>query len=77
MREALKGVPQEKRPMPDGIVTLRVSPSTGALVSAENPDGIAEIFMADHLPTTNDQGSMAQSAEGGGTAGQAGGEPIF
>ena len=76
MREALKGVPQEKRPMPDGIVTLRISPDTGALVSAENPNGIAEIFMADHLPAANDQGSMAQSAEGG-PAGQAGGEPIF
>jgi penicillin-binding protein 1A len=76
MREALRGVPQEKRPMPDGIVTLRVSPETGALVSAENPDGMSEIFMADHLPTANDQGSMAQSAEGG-AAGQSGGEPIF
>jgi penicillin-binding protein 1A len=76
MREALKGVPQEKRSMPDGIVTLRISPDTGALVSAENPNGIAEIFMADHLPAANDQGSMAQSAEGG-PAGQAGGEPIF
>jgi penicillin-binding protein 1A len=77
MREALKGVPQEKRPMPDGIVTLRISPDSGALVSAENPNGIAEIFMADHLPAANDQGSsMAQSAEGG-PAGQAGGEPIF
>jgi penicillin-binding protein 1A len=76
MREALKGVPQEKRPMPEGIVTLRISPDTGALVSAENPNGIAEIFMADHLPAANDQGSMAQSAEGG-PAGQAGGEPIF
>jgi penicillin-binding protein 1A len=76
MREALKGVPQEKRPMPDGIVTLRISPETGALVSAENPSGMAEIFMADHLPAAGDQGSMAQSAEGG-PAGQAGGEPIF
>jgi penicillin-binding protein 1A len=76
MREALKGVPQEKRPMPDGIVTLRVSPQTGALVSAENPDGMAEIFMADHLPAAGDQGSLAQGAEGG-PAGQAGGEPIF
>ena len=76
MREALKGVPQEKRPMPDGIVTLRISPETGALVSAENPNGMAEIFMADHLPAGSDQGSMAQSAEGGST-GQAGGEPIF
>jgi penicillin-binding protein 1A len=76
MREALKGVPQEKRPMPDGIVTLRVSPQTGALVSAENPEGMSEIFMADHLPAAGDQGSMAQSAEGG-QSGQAGGEPIF
>jgi penicillin-binding protein 1A len=75
MREALKGVPQEKRAMPDGIVTLRVSPQTGALVSAENPDGISEIFMANHLPAANEQG-LAQSAEGG-PAGQAGGEPIF
>jgi penicillin-binding protein 1A len=77
MREALKGVPQEKRQMPDGIVTLRISPTTGALVSAENPDGISEIFMADHLPTAAEHGSMAQSAEGGAAAGQAGGEPIF
>ncbi len=73
MREALKGVPQEKRGMPDGIVTLRVSPESGALVSAENSEGISEIFMADHLPAAN---AMAQSAEGG-AAGQAGGEPIF
>jgi penicillin-binding protein 1A len=74
MREALKGVPQERRQMPDGVVTLRISPVTGALVSAENPDGMAEIFMADHLPAAGDRGSMAQSAEG---AGQASGEPIF
>src|SRR3569833_2119263 len=77
MREALKGVPQEKRQMPDGIVTLRVSPKTGALVSAENPDGIAEIFMADHLPAVGDQGSMAAQSAEGGQAEQAGGEPIF
>jgi penicillin-binding protein 1A len=72
MREALKGVPEQHRPMPDGIVTLRISPGTGALVSAENPDGVPEMFMADHLPATGEQGSMAQSAEGTTNA-----EPIF
>lgn len=77
MREALKGVPQERRPMPDGIVTLRISPQSGALVSSENPDGVNEIFMADHLPAAGDHGSMAQSAEGGQTGQAAGGEPIF
>jgi penicillin-binding protein 1A len=75
MREALKGVPQEKRQMPDGIVTLRISPQSGALVSAENPNGISEIFMADHLPAAGDQSSPGQQE--GGQPGQAGGEPIF
>ena len=50
MREAMKGLPQEKRPMPPGLVTLRISPETGMLVSAENPDAITETFMVDHLP---------------------------
>jgi penicillin-binding protein 1A len=50
MREALKDVPQEKLPMPDGLVQLRVSPETGTLVSAENPDGMLETFMVNHLP---------------------------
>jgi penicillin-binding protein 1A len=70
MREALRGVPEERRAMPDGIVTLRISPQTGELVSDENPTGLTEIFMANHLPQ-NEPGMM-QSAEG-----QASGEPIF
>ncbi len=40
MREALKNMPTSKLPMPDGLVQLRVSPATGTLVSAENPDGM-------------------------------------
>ena len=76
MREALQGVPGERRPMPDGIVTLRVSPQTGALVSAENPDGISEIFMADHLPGGR-RPRLHGAERRGGPAGQAAGEPIF
>ncbi|HEY8053342.1 MAG TPA: penicillin-binding protein 1A [Steroidobacteraceae bacterium] len=72
MREALKGVPEQHRSMPAGLVTLRISPETGALVGAENPDGVPEIFMADHLP-------VAADAEAGnqGPAGPASSEPIF
>jgi penicillin-binding protein 1A len=70
MREALRGVPEERRAMPDGLVTLRISPQTGELVSDENPGGMTEIFMANHLPQ-NEPGTM-QSAEG-----QQSGEPIF
>src|SRR5580658_3192047 len=72
MREALKGVPQQTRPMPDGLVTLRISPETGALVSAENPDGVAEIFMTAHLPATDDAQTGAQGPEGPASS-----EPIF
>jgi penicillin-binding protein 1A len=74
MREALKGVPDKRRPMPEGLVTLRVSAQTGALVSAENSDGVMEMFMADHLPAGNEEGnSVATSAEGGTQSS----EPIF
>jgi penicillin-binding protein 1A len=49
-REALKDVPPSTLPMPNGLVQLRVSPETGTLVSAENPDGMLETFMLNHLP---------------------------
>jgi penicillin-binding protein 1A len=78
MREALKGVPQVHRPMPDGLVTLRIQPDTGMLASGENPDAILETFMTDHLPT----GTVPGGVEGGNpnntTAGDSSaGEPIF
>jgi penicillin-binding protein 1A len=73
MRYALGGVPQWQRPMPAGIVTLRISPQSGALVSDENPDGIPEVFMANHLPTAAPGGvSTAQ-----GTQTQTGADSIF
>jgi len=56
MREALKGVPEYSRPMPEGLVTLRISPDTGMLASGENPDAILETFMTDHLPGNNATG---------------------
>ena len=72
MREALQGVPEQRRSMPDGLVTLRISPESGTLVSAENPDGVAEMFMVDHLPSADQAGTVAQGPEG-----QASSEPIF
>jgi len=70
MREALKGVPEYRRPMPDGIVTLRVSSETGALVSNENPDGMSEIFLADHLPAASENTPQAASSSESPTASQ-------
>jgi penicillin-binding protein 1A len=72
MREALKGVPEQHRAMPDGLITLRISPETGALVSDENPGGVPEIFMANHLPQAGEPGSLPTS-----TGTQSSSEPIF
>jgi len=50
MHEALAGVPRHGVPVPDGIVTVRISPETGLLASADNPNGIMEKFIEGNLP---------------------------
>jgi penicillin-binding protein 1A len=75
MREALRGVPERRRPMPDGLIQLKISPETGMLASRENLEAISETFMVDHLPTGStpgDEGMAPASAEG-----SVPGEPIF
>jgi penicillin-binding protein 1A len=52
MQEALKNVPQRTRSMPEGIVQMKVSPNTGALVGADD-GGIFEYFRTDRLPNGN------------------------
>jgi penicillin-binding protein 1A len=75
MHEALRAVPERHRPMPDGIIQLRISPDTGMLASAENHDAVSEMFMANHLPTGGIPGEEAATPT---TAeGSAASEPIF
>jgi penicillin-binding protein 1A len=50
MRQALAGAPRRKPPVPDGIVTVRISPDTGLLASADDPNAIMEKFMEGSLP---------------------------
>ena len=52
MRIALKGVPQEQMEMPEGIVTRRISKTTGCPVSASHPfeDVMFEHFREEFLP---------------------------
>jgi penicillin-binding protein 1A len=50
MHEALSGVPRHKVPVPEGIVTVRISPDTGLLASADDPNGIMEKFIDGALP---------------------------
>jgi penicillin-binding protein 1A len=50
MLQALQGVPEQPRSMPDGLVTVRISPTTGEIASSDDPNGILEIFIEGHLP---------------------------
>jgi penicillin-binding protein 1A len=50
MHQALAGAPKHGAPVPDGIVTVRISPETGLLASADNPSGIMEKFIEGNLP---------------------------
>ena len=51
-RVALKGASQNALPMPDGIVSVRISRTTGCPASAADPaeDVMFEIFRTDHVP---------------------------
>ena len=37
-------------PIPEGIVSVRISPQTGLLASSDNPNGIMEKFIEGNLP---------------------------
>ncbi len=50
MHAALAATPRTPVPVPDGIVTVRVDPTSGLLASADNPNGIMEKFIEGNLP---------------------------
>jgi penicillin-binding protein 1A len=50
MGEALRGVPEQKRVQPPGIVSMRVSADSGLAARSGDTNGIFESFMVGHLP---------------------------
>jgi penicillin-binding protein 1A len=50
MGETLAGRPERRLPQPQGIVSARISPTTGELAGANDPDAIFESFLAGRLP---------------------------
>ena len=65
MGAALAGKPEKISPQPNGIVTVRIDPETGARAQPGDPDAIFEIFRAEHAPTTQETPSAngSESAE--------------
>jgi penicillin-binding protein 1A len=50
MKDALAGTARHGVPIPDGIVRVRISPTTGLLAGADDPSGIMEYFAEGNLP---------------------------
>ena len=59
MAEALKGVPDRPWSMPGGLMQVRISPVTGELAGADDPEAIFETFMLDRLPVGSTPGNPA------------------
>jgi penicillin-binding protein 1A len=74
MREALRDTPDVPRPLPSGLVTLRVDKRTGLLAGNDDADAMYETFMQDRVPT---QLGPSMPTPGQGAQGAAGGEPLF
>jgi penicillin-binding protein 1A len=73
MHQALAGVPRRKPPVPDGIVTARISPDTGFLAGSDDPNAIMEKFIEGSLPKQ----AGAAGAEGQNTQLNDGDKPLF
>jgi penicillin-binding protein 1A len=50
MREALRGLPEHTLPMPEGVVTARVSRVTGAAAGPDDPDAVFDYFLEGMAP---------------------------
>jgi penicillin-binding protein 1A len=50
MREALRGVPEKPRSIPEGIVEMKINARTGGTKDADL-DPVFEYFRSDKLPT--------------------------
>jgi penicillin-binding protein 1A len=80
MREALRGVPENRRGAPDGIIEMKVNALTGGKKDADL-DPIFEYFRADMLPTggyVGDSGAVPGAIDTSSPdAPQPGSDPIF
>jgi penicillin-binding protein 1A len=54
MGAALKGKKNQKRPQPEGLVTVRIDPATGQLAGSTQTNGIFETFRAEYVPQETD-----------------------
>jgi penicillin-binding protein 1A len=61
MESALHGTPEARVPAPEGMVTVKISPTTGLLASADDPNAVFETFIEGHVPEAGDPFDTAQT----------------
>jgi penicillin-binding protein 1A len=61
MREALKDSPQLARPVPPGVVTVKIDPESGQLASVGQSNGIFEYFAKENVPRQYGPGESDQT----------------
>jgi len=60
MKIALDGMPEAIMNRPEGLVNVRINPTTGNLSSASDPNAIFEVFRSENVPEqSQDEGSNA------------------
>ena len=50
MREALRNKPEKQRPLPPGIVNVKIDPESGLLANSGQRNAIFEYFRVEHVP---------------------------
>ncbi|OUS12525.1 peptidase [Gammaproteobacteria bacterium 53_120_T64] len=63
MSKALANRPQRRHPLPGGLVSVRIDPSTGLRVSPSEKNGIFELFRDENLPAYGDTSNLEQAFE--------------
>lgn len=63
MRTALEGTPDQVRPQPEGIVTVRIDPENGRRAQPGDPDAIFEIFRAEEVPPYDSNGNGGSTVD--------------
>jgi penicillin-binding protein 1A len=77
MGEALRGVPEQRRPAPPGLVSMRISADTGLAARPGEPNAIFETFIAGHLPADAEVDSALRGTENGTQKEENGEDSLF
>lgn len=60
MAEALDGVPEHEFVQPDGVVTVKIDPSTGQVIGPSHKNAINEYFLEERSPANSDESQLSR-----------------